>query len=157
MPPFAAAYAPTVARAFSLIIEPMSRATRDHAFGGLPGDNEGAREVGVDHALPVAQLELYEWLAKLDAGVIDQDIYLYTVCVPLHECVGHSLFVSYIKGTALDVEALVFEPRHSLSDRIGARAVQYDAGSRGGKPFSEREADATRRAGDEGSAAAQIK
>ena len=46
-----------------------------HPFGGFPGDEHGAGEIGQKHLVPCAQVHFFEADPALDAGVVNEHIH----------------------------------------------------------------------------------
>jgi hypothetical protein len=139
MPPFAAVYAPTAARAASLVSEPnvddlSASATGDHALRHLLADNESAREICVDHALPVIECQFHQWLAKLDSRVVDQDVDVHVLAVPLGEGLGNGSFIRDIECAPFHPQLLRLERGDRLGDCIRAGTIENHLGTRGRQP-----------------------
>jgi hypothetical protein len=100
--PFAAVYGPMAGRARSVWTEQMLMIFPGSAWQHPSGDgaahDEGAGEVGVDHAPPVREAHVEERFAVLDAGVVDEDVDGTHVGFDRLDGGGHGGFLDDVEG-----------------------------------------------------------
>ena len=123
----------------------------------LAPDDERAREVGVDDPPPVGGIELEHRPAKLDPGIVDQD-------VDRDVRVVEGIEGSIDRGLVRDVEARGADPmarRTHLGDRIRepalVGAVEHDRGAGGRESLGHGAAESAGRSRHESGASGEVK
>jgi hypothetical protein len=160
--PFAAVYGPMAGRARSVWTEQMLMIFPGSAWQHPSGDgaahDEGAGEVGVDHAPPVREAHVEERFAVLDAGVVDEDVDGTHVGFDRLDGGGHGGFLDDVEGAGRD--PVVAEVLGELGARViqagRVDAVEDDRGSGVGESFGDGEPDPPAGTGDQCDAAGEV-
>ena len=89
-----------------------SAPARDHALRRLAADLECAGEVDLDNTAPFVGLEIHHGLAKLNAGVVDEDVDLDACRIKMFERRDDRILVG-------DIEGARFDPLPVIRKRLG--------------------------------------
>jgi hypothetical protein len=149
-----------VARATSLVSEAMLMILpprpRDHPLRRLAADLECAREMDLDHTTPFVGLEIHHGLAKLNAGVVDENVDLDARSVEMFERCDDRPLVGDIEGARVDLMAGFHKRLGGIRQLLLVAAVENESRAGRREAARHRKPEPLGGSGDESGFAGQI-
>ena len=136
-------------------VDDLAVALFDHARNAGLGDDERRVQVNVDDLAEIGGAHLQHRDALDDAGVVDQNIDDADFLTDLGDGLLHRFLVGHVADIAVRLDALLFVSGQTLVDQLLIDIVEDDGRARRRIRAGDGEADAVRRAGDEGNLAFQ--
>ena len=133
-------------------VDDLAATVRNHPRCHRSGDEEGPRQVGCKHPVPVGERELGQGTALLHASVVDEDVDAAERGLGLGDPGDHCSLVGHVKADR-DRARDAGERR---PDPFGVAAMDCNARAGGGEALGDGEADAGGGAGYEGGPAFEV-
>jgi hypothetical protein len=128
----------------------------DHPLRRLAADLECPSEMDFDHTTPLVGLEIHHRLAKLNAGVVDEDVDLDACSVEMFERCDDRSLVGDIEGARFDLMPGFRKRLGGIRQLLLVAAVENESGAGGREAARHGEPKPLRGSGDQRRLAGQV-